>query len=86
MLINIEEEYLRINASNKEFEPFTLNIEVNTLDEAKSLWNIFNLKHTPLLYEVMQSKYYDVELGNRLNTYKYKELIEKVLTELGEEI
>ena len=27
----------------KKFEPFTLNIEINTIDEAKSLWNRFNL-------------------------------------------
>lgn len=71
--------------SKKEFEPFTLNIEINTIDEAKSLWNIFNLNHTPLLYEVMGKDYYNVELENRIKSSKYQEQLDNVLKDLGEE-
>ena len=68
----------------KEFKPFTLNIEVNTVDEAKSLWNRFNLGYVSLC-EAMQSEHYEVEFKNRLNEYKYWKQIDNLLKDLGEE-
>ena len=39
------DENMQLRIAKKEFEPFTLNIEVNTIDEAKSLWNRFNINY-----------------------------------------
>ena len=72
------DENMQLRIAKKEFEPFTLNIKVNTIEEAKSLWNRFNLNYISLC-EAMQSEYYEVEFENRLDTYKYWEQIDKVL-------
>lgn len=47
------------------FKPFTLNIEVNTLDEAKSLWNVFNLSSNAINGAIKNS------CCNGLNPYSY---------------
>ena len=69
--------------AKKEFESFTLKIEVNTLDEAKSLWNRFNLNYNSLCEALLQSDYYTVEFKNRLNEYKYWKQIDNILKDLG---
>ena len=74
------DEDVQLRIAKKEFEPFTLNIEIKTLDEVKSLWNIFNLNYN-ILCKAIQSKCYEVEHGNRLDTYKYWEQIDKVLND-----
>ena len=83
MIENYYEEYT-YRITKKEFKPFTLNIEVNTLDEAKSLWNRFNLNYHSLC-EAMSSEHYKVEYENRLNTYKYWKRLENTLKDLGGE-
>lgn len=80
---NYFEDYT-YKTAKKEFEPFTLNIEVNTLDEAKSLWNRFNLNYR-ILCEATHSDYYNVEFENRLKTHKYWNQIDNILKDLGEE-
>ena len=45
----------RFEDTKQESEPFTLKIEINTLDEAKSLGNKFNLNFISL-YEAIQGK------------------------------
>lgn len=73
----------KVEATKLEFKPFTLNIEVNTLDEAKSLWNRFNLNYN-VLCEAIQNKYYEVDYENRLRTSTYWEQLENILKDLGE--
>ena len=80
LIENYNEEYTYRIAIQK-FEPFTLNIEINTIDEAKSLWNRFNLGYDSLC-EAIQGKYYKVESINRLNTHKYWKQIGKILNDL----
>ncbi len=80
---NYFEDYT-YKTAKKEFEPFTLNIEVNTLDEAKSLWNRFNLNYRTLC-EATHSDYYNVEFENRLDIHNYWKQIDDVLKDLGEE-
>lgn len=82
--IETYDENIQLRIAKKEFEPFTLNIEINTIDEAKSLWNRFNLSY-PSLCEAMQSEYYNVEFKNKLYTHKYWEQIDNILQDLGEE-
>lgn len=76
-------EDIQLRVAKKEFEPFTLNIEINTLDEAKSLWNRFNLNYISLC-EAMQSKYYKVESQNTINDMGYWKQLDNVLKDLGE--
>ena len=86
LLDNFIENYdedMQLRVSKKEFEPFTLNIEVKTLDEAKSLWNIFNLQYNTI-YKALNSSY-NVEFENRIDIYDYWNQIDDLLQELGEE-
>ena len=80
LIENYNEEYT-YRIAVKKFEPFTLNIEINTIDEAKSLWNRFNLNYHSLC-EAMSSEHYKVECGNRIYTHKYWKQIGKVLNDL----
>ena len=77
-------ENMQSRITKKEFEPFTLNIEINTLDEAKSLWNRFNLNNDTLC-KSMGSLYYNVELQNIINDMKYWKQLDNILKDLGEE-
>lgn len=78
------DEDMQLRIAKKEFEPFTLNIKINTIDEAKSLWNRFNLNYGTLC-EATHSDYYNVEFENRLGTHKYWNQIDNVLKDFGEE-
>lgn len=82
LIENYYEEYT-YRIAVKEFEPFTLNIEINTIDEVKSLWNRFNLNYHSLC-EAMSSEHYKVECGNRIRSHKYWKQLDKVLKSLGE--
>jgi hypothetical protein len=77
------DENMQLRVAKKDFEPFTLNIEVNTLDEAKSLWNRFNLNYNTLCRALCNL--YNVEFENRISTHKYWTQIDDILKDLGEE-
>ena len=68
----------------KEFKPFTLKIDVNTLDEAKSLWNRFNLDYHSIC-EATEGRYYGVEYINAFECTKYWKQLNKVLKKLRRE-
>jgi hypothetical protein len=76
------DEDMQLRVSKKEFEPFTLNIEVNTIDEAKSLWNRFNLNYNTLCRALCNL--YNVEFENRISTHKYWTQIDDILKDFGE--
>ena len=77
------DENMQLRITKKEFKPFTLGVEVNTLDEAKSLWNRFNLNYHSLC-EAMSSEHYKVECEKRIPTYKYWKQLDNILKDLGE--
>ena len=76
------DEDMQLRIVKKEFEPFTLNIEVNTLDEAKSLWNRFNLNYNTLCRALCNL--YNIEFENRISTHKYWTQIDDILKDFGE--
>lgn len=76
------DEDMQLRVSKKEFEPFTLNIEVKTLDEAKSLWNRFNLNYNTLCRALCNL--YNIEFENRISTHKYWTQIDDILKDFGE--
>ena len=76
------DEDMQLRIAKKEFEPFTLNIEVNTLDEAKSLWDRFNLNYNTLCRALCNL--YNVEFENRISTHKYWTQIDDILKDFGE--
>jgi hypothetical protein len=76
------DENMQLRVAKKDFEPFTLNIEVNTLDEAKSLWNRFNLNYNTLCRALCNL--YNVEFENRISTHKYWTQIDDILKDFGE--
>lgn len=82
LIENYYEEYT-YRIAVKKFEPFTLNIEINTIEEAKSLWNRFNLNYN-ILCEAIQDKYYVVDYENRLHTSTYWKQLDNILKDLGE--
>lgn len=75
------DENMQLRIYKKEFEPFTLNIEVKTLDEAKSLWNRFNLTNSSICE--VSDNYYGVDVKD--DSYVYWKQLDNILKDLGEE-
>ena len=77
------DENMQLRIAKKEFEPFTLNIEVNTLDEAKSLWNRFYIGNSAIASSLdIPFKIDRVKHWDEYSTWDY---LDDLLQDLGEE-
>ena len=76
------DEDMQLRIVKKEFEPFTLNIEVNTLDEAKSLWNRFNIKYYLICENLGEGNYYRADKDKVDDCWNE---LDNILQDFGEE-
>ena len=75
-------ENLVKHKAKKEFEPFELNIKVNTLDDLKSLWNRFVTSNNEI-YKI-RGAFYKVKEQESNNFFETWNYLDDILTELGE--